>query len=91
MRVTGEGGRICMGYQSAARLGGWTLSRIQTEPEQVYDLRAQLLDVDDYWISQRPLDLELQMAQRKWVWPNVEPNISNESLSATLTGAPTIH
>ena len=91
MRISGEGGRLRVGYQQAATLGWWTLTRVRLGPTPAYEATAQVAELDTFWAEQRPMDLELVMGQRSWCWASVEPRLSAESLAVTLEGGPAIH
>jgi hypothetical protein len=92
MRISGEGGRLRVGYQTAARLGRWHLTRVRSEPEPAYEATATLSNVDAFWVGQQPLALELTVGNRSWQWAGVEPRITGtESLAVTLEGGPSIH
>ena len=92
MRISGTGGRVRVGYQTAARLGRWSLTRVRAAPTPAYEATAMLTEADAFWVGQRPMALELVMGQRSWVWDAVEPRITGtESLAVTLEGGPSIH
>jgi len=80
-----------VGYQAAASVGAWTLTRTQTTPEPEYDAVLQLDAIDAFWVQQRPMDLDLHIGQRIWTWSQVDPSLDAESLAVTLTGGPSIH
>ena len=91
MRISGTGGRVRVGYQTAATLAAWTLIRTASTPEPAYTLTAALTRSDTFWNRQGPMDLELTMGQRAWIWSQVTPTITAESLAVTLRGVPAIH
>lgn len=91
MRISGAGGRVRVGYQTAAMLGAWTLTQTRSGAIVAYDVSARLTDLDTFWIQQGPMDLELQMGARIWAWRQVEPTFSAESLAVSLDGVPAIH
>ena len=91
MRIAGSGGRVRVGYQTAASVGAWTLTRTRVSPEPEYEAALDLYAIDAFWSQQRPMDVELSVGQRVWVWSRVHPNLDAESLAVTLTGGPSIH
>ena len=91
MRISGDGGRLRVGYHTAAEVGRWTLTRVRAAPTQAYEANATLTDVDTFWSEQGPMDLALVMGSREWRWSNVAPRLSGQSLAVTLEGGPAIH
>ena len=91
MRIAGVGGWVRVGYQTAATVGAWTLTRLRSQPEQAYEATASLTSMDAFWSQQRPCTLELMVGSRAWVWANIEPLWTAQSLTVTLTGGPVIH
>ncbi|HAM40661.1 MAG TPA: hypothetical protein DCP69_04830 [Candidatus Omnitrophica bacterium] len=80
-----------VGYQTAATLGPWTLTRTRSGPIPEYEADASLSSCDAFWSQQGPMDLELTMGQRIWAWAQVQPSLTAESLTVTLLGGPSIH
>jgi hypothetical protein len=91
VRIRGSGGIVRIGYQTAAQVGDWTLTRTQTTPEPAYQAEATLIDADAFWVQQRPMDLELTIGRRRWVWAGLQPDIAAQSLTVALVGGPSIH
>jgi hypothetical protein len=92
MRISGDGGRLRVGYQTAAKIGRWHLTRVRSTPEPAYEATAALMDVDAFWVGQQPLALELTVGNRSWNWSGIDPRITRtESLAVTLEGGPSIH
>ncbi len=85
MRITGAGGALRVGYQTAARLGAWTLTQNRTQ----YELRAEVADIDTFWYPQRPMSVSLQMGSRRWEWAHVDPT-REHPITVALQGAPRI-
>jgi len=91
MRIRGRGGEVRVGYQVAATLGDWTLTRTRLGPAPEYQAEAQLASCDTYWTQQRPMDVDLKMGNRRWQWSGVHPAIDQQSLAVVLVGTPAIH
>ncbi len=86
MRLTGEGGQLRCGYQSAALLGSWTLTREQ----QTTTVRAAVVESDSYWMRHKPLDLRLSFVHRVWAWSNVACTQEGGSVVLVMTTAPEV-
>lgn len=86
MEIRGAGGVLRAGYQRAASLGRWTLTRRGSD----YDLLAELVEPDAFWITSRPLTLRLALPNRHWVWRIEDVLITATALTVVLTGPPDI-
>ena len=87
MRITGQGGRLRHGYQTAALLGAWTLTR----EGGTTTVTAHVAESDSYWLEQRPMDLRLLVKSRVWAWSAVTLTPQQDgSLSLTMHGAPQV-
>lgn len=86
MRLTGDGGSLRRGYQPAALLGAWTLTREQ----RATTVRANVVESDSYWIGQRPLDLRLRVVNRVWAWSDVACTQEGGSVVLVMTTAPEV-
>lgn len=65
MQLYGVSGELRVGYQQAALLGKWEM-QVPTSLENVFE--ATLRQVDEYWITQRPLILVLHINAKQWRW-----------------------
>ena len=86
MRASGQGGEVRYGYQVAARTGPWVIAR----DERGFAFTAPLLDADEVWIAQRPLDLVLALGQVEWVWRGVEPHVADGRIELLLMRRPDV-
>lgn len=88
MRVTGASGLLRRGYQTAATLGAWALTR----DGDTVTVLASVASFDAYWLSERPLELRLHMQQRVWAWPDVQVTIQDGGSSLTIVthGSPLV-
>lgn len=82
MEAEGVGGELRCGYALAARLGGWRLAAAALGEQSV--VRAELHNIDPYWITQRPLTLSLRLGDLSWSWDDVQV----EGGELRLAGAP---
>jgi hypothetical protein len=89
MTVKGKTGTLKVGYQQAARLGTWTLAPKAGSPA-VDTVVAQMVDVDEYWIEQEPLDLVLVVGPTQWIWRGIAATRDGASLIIDLTEKPLI-
>ena len=87
--VRGTGGELRVGYQRAATLGVWTLDLIVQAPRG-FTLRAEVLDVHDYWGRQLPLDLALVVGKAEWTWPGAVTTPPGDSLATELRAQPVV-
>lgn len=91
MRIRGHGGTVSVGYRVVSALGDWTLTRTALGSSSTYALTADCEVVDTFWSQRRPMALRLHMGNRVWEWANVNPDLGEQSLAATMIGAPLIH
>ena len=86
MRATGSGGVLRYGYQRAARLGPWVIA----SDGAAFRFTAPLVDVDAYWLAQRPLHLVLALGQVEWIWEDVAPTVDGGTVTVLLTRRPDV-
>jgi hypothetical protein len=83
--IRGSSGRLQVGYQVAARLGAWTLTPVDPE---AWSLTAGVVDSDPYWLTQRPLELVLEVGRQHWHW-RLEPTTVNAThVAGRVVGQP---
>lgn len=70
MRASGTAGVLRVGYQVAADLGAWHIAIAPRLP-LTYVFHATVLSEHDYWITQAPLDLAVQVGSAEWLWRDV--------------------
>ena len=59
-------------YQPAARVGHWSLESLPTLPVHQFGVLLDLHEVNDFWIKQAPLTLELHLTDGvTWTWTDV--------------------
>jgi len=83
--IRGAGGDVRVRYQRAASLGRWTLTG---DVQHGYELTATALDVDTYWIAQRPIAVRLTLPNRTWRWTDLNPTLAGANLTIVLSGPP---
>ena len=89
VHVEGYRGELRVGYQVAAELGKWKLDLEPTLPRR-YAVAADVLATSDYWLSERPLMLRLDVGADVWTWQPVEPVVDGGKLTVAVTGVPAI-
>jgi hypothetical protein len=92
MAASGLSGRIRVGYQIAAHLGGWRIELAPRVP-RTYTITVQVESWDDHWRDVRPWALALDVAggASVWQWGPVEPTVADgRELVFEVRGAPTI-
>jgi hypothetical protein len=80
MTITGASASIRWGYQVAATLGAWTITR----EDGGVSLTATVVKGDTFRLSQRPLVLHATHPRGAWRFPVLALQISGVSLSAVL-------
>ena len=86
MRASGQHGELRHGYQVAARTGSWAIERVGSD----FVFSATVIEVDDVWLGQRPLDLVLALGQVEWVWCDIAPSIVDGRVELKLTRRPDV-
>jgi hypothetical protein len=81
--VTGVRGSLRRGYQVAADLGPWTVTRDGPS----WSMTATVFSSNAFRVSQRPLVFVAEHAHGAWRWPIQTLQISGASLTAVL-GSP---
>lgn len=79
--VRGVDASLRWGYQSAAILRAWTVTK---DDHGVWSLAASVVSTDAYRVAQRPLVFVAPHATGAWRWPIETLQIAGASLSATL-------
>lgn len=88
--AAGTSGSLLVGsYQLAARLGSWQV-RLAPRLPRSYDLSAAISWRDEYWITQRPLRIVVEVGDATWEWAGIEPAIGGDGLSVGGLGIPTV-
>lgn len=88
--LVGDIGKFKTGYQTAATVAGWTVTRQQdTLGAPTVRLTALIRQAHPFYSNQRPLILGLWMGKVWWVWRtiNVEA-IELGTITAQLIGDP---
>ena len=80
--MTGQGpsGQIVLSYLTAAVFGPWSFDG----GPQGGTLRASVVSVDPYRITQTPLSVSIHLGTTTWRRPVVDLTITGSSLVATL-------
>ncbi len=85
-------GKLRVGYRDAATLGKCVITRSQPTlgpPET--NLVAKVSNCDEYWSTQRPVQVGIWMGESWWVWTKAEVDgtiVSGNLVSVALSGAP---
>jgi len=80
VRVTGVNGALRYGYHSAGVLRNWIVERADDR----WTLKATVVSVDTFKVSQRPLTFVAAVKHGSWRWPITELQIEGASLDAAL-------
>lgn len=80
MTARGVDGSLRWGYQAAAVLRAWTLTKVDAG----WTLTATVVSTDAFRVAQRPLVFVAPHATGAWRWPIGELQIVGASLTATL-------
>ena len=80
MSVTGVVGSLKWGYQIAASLTAWTI----TKNPDGWSLTATVVSSNTFWLAQQPLVFVAPHQDGSWRWPTVALQITGALLSATL-------
>lgn len=89
MRASGPSGELRCGYQQAARLGAWTLE-LEARLPRAYTLRARVVSQQDFWITQRPIDIVLHVAQTEWIWRDVSLSQDGDAVVVHIGDKPIV-
>lgn len=89
MRARGVGGEVRAGYQTAVRLGAWTIDFEPVLPRR-FALTAEVLERHAYWTTQPPHDLVLRLGTIAWRWPAARFAVEGTTLTADLAGRPLV-
>lgn len=81
-QISGHGGEVLVGgYQSAGKIGPWSLAQSETG----WTVHVTLVRRDPYWIERRPMRLVLELGHLSWSWDDVHFD-GNQIF--VVTGAP---
>jgi hypothetical protein len=87
----GTSGVVRCGYQTAARLGSWRVVTVNaTLGGPTSTLTARVSGQPSWWLTQRPLEVDLQLDTSVWTWPVQVVRVSEGTLTATLPGMPVV-
>ena len=89
IRASGHAGLLRVAYQVAAHLGPWEIvvSRMLPHP---FEFRSTLTESHAYWLTQRPLDLVLELGQTEWIWRDVMVKRVGAAITIELTERPIV-
>lgn len=80
--LRGKSGEIRFGYQTAAKLGPWSMRWNGSS----YVLEAEPKEVNDFWIMRKPLSVRLTVGRSDvWSYPSVEL-LNKEKMTLLVTG-----
>ena len=81
--LRGKSGEIRFGYQTAAKLGRWSMRWNGAS----YVLDAEPKEVNDFWIKRKPLSIRLTVGRSDvWRFSDVELLQNKESLTLLVKG-----
>ena len=80
--LRGKSGEIRYGYQTAAKLGRWSMKW----NGNAYVLNAKPETVNAFWLNRTPLSLRLKVGRDEWRYSGVELYNKGESLTLLVTG-----
>lgn len=85
--IRGREGRIKVGYQVAAELGAFRLSR--GAPGE-WQIEAAVVSADDFWLTQDDTrTLEILVGTQRWIWRNADRLVvGGGAVKGTVTGRP---
>lgn len=89
--LTGERGKLKVGYQIAASIGSWSVVRQQeTLGATTVTVTAIITNVNGFYSQQRPLTIGLWMGSVWWVWRHIEIDYiaQGTTITAQLMGEP---
>ncbi len=58
--ISGQSGEFRVGYQCAAKLGKWSIKD--------YQLGAELVEADSYWLGKTPIVAHLWVGAHRWLF-----------------------
>lgn len=92
MVIKGEVAKVRVGYQVAAEISGWSLTRdTETLNQTESSFTGTIKFSDSYWIDQNPMKLGLWMGGVWWVWYRFHlETVEGSTIRATVVGNPVI-
>ena len=89
MVITGDSGKLKVGFQLAAKFASWNLTYHQEEIGIPYaEISSTFSELNKFWITQAPLSIGLFMGKSWWVWENARLIQDGNKLSVRITGNP---
>ena len=89
IRASGDTGALRVGHQWAATLGEWTLAPRDVVPRE-WAFEARVTRQDEFWFTQRPIDLVLAVGTAEWVWRGVEVEMDGRRVAIVLRERPIV-
>lgn len=93
--MNGVGGyaQLRVGYHVAAELGGWHLNSEPVALNTIQStLTANVVKVDEFWSTQGPITLAVDMGLAWWLWTNavvIGSIVAGKSVTVVVVGNPT--
>lgn len=85
LTLRGLVGALKVGYQTAATLGRYELTTL--EPGY-YAFEAAVVEQDDFWLSQGPLTLQVEVGPSRWSWRVESVELGAGKVRCTVHGSP---
>ena len=79
-----------VGQQRAALLGAWKVDLASGLPATRFDVLAQVVFADAFWLTQGPFELQLRFGRFLWIWSGVTADVASERAQMLVVGKPTI-
>lgn len=87
--LTGEVGKLMVGYRCAAMISCWSLTCQQDAIGiPINTLTGKVTSIDRYWIQQLPMVVGLWMGSVWWVWDRIDVSVVEGNVTIRVTGNP---
>lgn len=91
MVIQGSRGVVRVDLSIAYRLGPWSCTPQDVIGDRPMIATAQIQFIDQFWSTQEPMELCLQMGEDAWwCWQRVTLRRDGSTVVATMTGVPVI-
>jgi hypothetical protein len=90
VKATGHTGELRFRYQTAVRIGSWSVEPVIGTAGHRFFISAGVVASIDPWVSRRPLDLYLSFGTSKWLWHALDLPEIGERIEVEVSHPPTI-